>query len=214
MNYLYLGGNPQNGLVSIDNVGTITIDNKQYAVRYNLTTGNLELVAADGTVTIAGAAGGNATKVNLLADVNLATINSWVGATGIVDVVAGRPANTKLKAIITLATEALVNGTIVNQTADVSAGIIPYTGVPLLTSADKISGEALKSVVPNLVSKQDLNFPGGIGANVAAGLVTLTFQGVVAGVPTAFVGGQFTAGAFKVFGVFEELPTADALNSL
>jgi hypothetical protein len=69
----------------------------------------------------------------------------------------------------------------------------------------KILSRAAKQPA-GIVTKADINFAGGVSANVAAGLVSLNFIGwdTLANIAAPF-DGHFTAGSFKVYGLWETI---------
>jgi hypothetical protein len=199
------GSQPLNGKISINEAtGEITIDNKNYTLRVNTDTGVWELVSADGIVTTIGAALGvqNAT---LLATIGFADMNAWGAVPNFVlDLASARPANSKLIGLAVVPVTPLENSMLATLSAKIVPSIITFPGA-VTASGNYADARAAKQPA-GIVTKADINFAGGVSANVAAGLVSLNFIGwdTLANIAAPF-DGHFTAGSFKVYGLWETI---------
>lgn len=182
----------------------------QESLKIDIVTGAISLVDSLGVETPIGASAGNSNSIALIHEFTLAEINAWVGASVNVDFALARPAGTVLKAIYVLTETALFNGAIPNQSADISAAIKCFGAN--VTSNEHINGSALLTL--NKVATTGTNFTGGNDALVGPDNLRVIITGELGGAPSVFVGGQFTAGKFKVFAKWAPIPNSTYLSGL
>lgn len=209
---LSLGGVGASANYTINNsTGEITFDNTADTLQVNQDTGVWSIVKPDGTRVELGAALGANKNATLLATIGFADMNAWGAVPNFVlDLAGARPANSKLIGLAVVPVTPLENSMLATLSAKIVPSIITFPGTTT-ASGNYVDAEAEKQPA-GIVTKADINFAGGVSANVAAGLVSLNFIGwdTLANIAAPF-DTHFTAGSFKVYGLWETIPTVAGL---